>query len=155
MQHEELSNAIQEGKVAAVMDLGQNIYHRKQHEAQSSHYNRRQSIIFPTICFFWCTLCSELVMHEICCLLDDLKHDAFAVRAFHLDAVKILEGNGMKVNKMFKWSDTVPLNSKASCHSMCCLRCLYPSAGITGREPWQGVHQFCNLEGFSVHLLCH
>ena len=113
MQHEELRNTIQEADVGAVMGFGQNINHTKQHEAQSSHYNGRQSTIFPIVCFLWCTLCSELVMQEICCLSDDLKHDAFAVRAFQLEAVKILQANGMKVNKMFEWSDNCSLEFKS------------------------------------------
>ena len=81
-----IKNTLEEGEVCSVIDFRQNINHKKQQEAQSSHYNRRQSTIFPFVSFFHCDNCSALVMHEICCLSHDLKHDAYSVRAFELAA---------------------------------------------------------------------
>ena len=37
-------------------------------------------------------------MHEIYCLSDDLKHDAYSVRAFELAAIQILKQDGVKVD---------------------------------------------------------
>ena len=55
----------------------------------------------------------KLVMHQICCLSDDLKHDAIAVGAFQLEALKILQADGVKVNKIFEWSDNCSLEFKS------------------------------------------
>ena len=113
MQYEVLRDTIQEGEVGAVMDFGQNINHRKQQEAQSSHYNRRQSTIFPLICFFPCDWCPSLVTHEICCISDDLKHDAFAVRAYEQEAIKMLKADGLNIQKLYEWSDNCALEFKS------------------------------------------
>ena len=111
-QCEQLKNTLEE-EVCAVIDFGQNINHKKQQEAQSSHYNRRQSTIFPFVSFFHCDNCSGLVMHEICCLSDDLKHDAYSVRAFELAAIQILKQDGVKVDKLYEWCDNCPLEFKS------------------------------------------
>lgn len=113
LQYEQFRRSIEPGEVGLVMDFGQNINHRKQIEAQSTHYNRRQSTIFPLVCFFPCMLCSELVTHEICCITDDLKHDAFAVRAFELKAIEILKADCIQVNHLFEWSDNCGLEFKS------------------------------------------
>lgn len=113
MQFEELKNTLQPGEVAAVMDFGQNINHRKQREAQSSHYSRRQSTIFPVVCYFSCDHCEKLVTHEICCISDDLKHDAFAVRAFEMEALKVLHAHGVTVRKLYEWTDNCGLEFKS------------------------------------------
>ena len=112
-QFEELKNTLQPGEVAAVMDFGQNINHRKQRESQSSHYSRRQSTIFPVVCYFTCDLCESLVTHEICCISDDLKHDAFAVRAFEMEALKVLHSHGVSVRKLYEWTDNCALEFKS------------------------------------------
>ena len=68
---------------------------KKQQEAQSSHYNRRQSTIFPFVSLFHCDNCSGLVTHEICYLSHELKHDAYSVRTFELAAIQILKQDGV------------------------------------------------------------
>ena len=85
----------------------------KKKEAQSSHYNRRQSTIFPFVSFFHCDNCSALVTHEICCLFDDLKHDAYSVRAFELAAIQILKQDGVKVDQLYEWCDNCLLEFKS------------------------------------------
>ena len=85
-----IKSTIEEGEECAVV-FGQNINNRKQHKAQSSHYNRKQSTIFPFVSLFYCNQTLALVTHEICCISDDLKHDAYAVRAFELVAIEILK----------------------------------------------------------------
>lgn len=112
-QYEFLRSSIEEGEVGLVMDFGQNISHRKQREPQASHFNRRQSTIFPLVCFFKCVLCGQLVTHNICCITDDLKHDAFAVRAFELEAFKLLEASGVTLKKVYEWSDNCGLEFKS------------------------------------------
>ena len=56
---------------------------------------------------------NALVTHEICCITDDLGHDAYAVRMFELEAIKILKSNGISVNKIYKWSDNCSLEFKS------------------------------------------
>ena len=112
-QYEQFRSSIKLGEVGIVMDFGQNINHKKQIEAQSTHFNRRQSTIFPLVCFFPCTLCNSLVTHEICCITDDLKHDAFAVRAFELQAIQILKATSVQVNHVYEWCDNCGLEFKS------------------------------------------
>ena len=107
------------GEVGLVMDFGQNINHRRQFEAQSSHFNRRQSSIFPFVCFFPCPLCHTLVMHEICCITENLGHDAYAVRMFELEAIKILKCSSISVNKIYEWSENWSLEFKSK-HPLYC-----------------------------------
>ena len=113
LQYEYLRETIVHGEVGMVMDFGQNINHKKQFEAQSSHFNRRQSTIFPIVCFFRCKNCVALVTHEICCISDDLKHDAFSVRAFELEAVAILKESDVDVTKIYEWTDNCGLEFKS------------------------------------------
>ena len=113
VQYQKLRQSIQPGEVGLVMDFGQNINHRKQLEAQSTHYSRRQSTIFPLVCFFTCHLCPALVTHEICCITDDLHHDAYAVRAFELKAIEVLRSTGVEVKHLFEWSDNCGLEFKS------------------------------------------
>ena len=113
VQYQCFRETIRPGEVGLVMDFGQYINHKKQREAQSSHFNRRQSTIFPLVCFFLCPLCPELVTHEISCISDDLKHDAFAVRAFELEAMKILKDSGVQVNHLYEWCDNCGLEFKS------------------------------------------
>ena len=82
IQYERLRSTMVIGEVGLVIDFGQYINHRRQFEAKSSHFNCQQSSIFPLVCFFPCPLCNTLVTHEICCIIDDLGHDAYAVRMF-------------------------------------------------------------------------
>ena len=112
-QYQRFRESIESGEVGVVIDFGQNINHKKQLEAQSTHYNRRQSTIFPLVCFFQCSLCTQLVTHDICCITDDLKHDAFAVRAFELRAIQILRDSGVQVKHLFEWSDNCGIEFKS------------------------------------------
>ena len=89
----------------AVIDFGQNINHKKQREAQGGHYNRRQSAIFPFVCNYLCNFCSALVTHEIVCISDDLKHDAYAIREFEIQAIKLLRKHGVQVDTFYEWCD--------------------------------------------------
>ena len=101
------------GEVGLVMDFGQNINHRRQFEAQSSHFNHQKSSIFPLVCFFLCLFCNTLVTHEICCITDDLGHDAYAVRMFELEAIKNLKSSSISVNKIYECSDNCSLEFKS------------------------------------------
>ena len=105
IQYEELKSSLRHGEVMAVIDFGQNINHKKQREAQGSHYNRRQSAIFPFVCNYLCQKCSALVTHEIVCISDDLKHDAYAVREFEIHAIKLLRQHGVQVDSFYEWCD--------------------------------------------------
>ena len=113
MQYEHFRMTVEEGEVGLVMDFGQNINHRKQFEAQSSHYNQRQSTILPLVCFFKCNMCSVLVTHEICCISDDLKYDACSVKAYKLEAIHILEQNGCNIRTLYEWCDNCGLKFKS------------------------------------------
>ena len=113
VQYQRFRETIRPGEVGLVMDFGQNINHKKQLEAQSTHFNRRQSTIFPLVCFFPCPLCPELVTHEISCISDDLKHDAFAVRAFELEAIHVLRDSGVQVNHLLEWCDNCSIEFKS------------------------------------------
>ena len=93
--------------------MAQNVNHRRQFEAQSNNFNCRQSSIFPLVCFFPCPLCNALVTHEICCITDDLGHDAYAVRVLELEAINILKSNGIFVNKIYELSDKCSLEFKS------------------------------------------
>lgn len=105
MQYEVLKSSLQQGEVMAVIDFGQNINHKKQREAQGGHYNRRQSAIFPFVCNYLCNFCSALVTHEIVCISDDLKHDAYAIREFEIQAIKLLRKHGVQVDTFYEWCD--------------------------------------------------
>ena len=105
IQYKELKSSLRHGEVMAVIDFGQNINHKKQREAQGGHYNRRQSAIFPFVCNYLCQKCSALVTHEIVCISDDLKHDAYAVREFEIHAIKLLRQHGVQVDSFYEWCD--------------------------------------------------
>ena len=119
IQYERSRSTMVIGEVGLVMDFGQNINHRRQFEAQSSHFNCQQSSIFPLVCFFPCPLCHMLVTHEICCITDDLGHDAYAVRMFELEAIiKFLNLAVYLSTKFMSGQTTVVWNSKVSTHCM-------------------------------------
>ena len=50
-------------------------------------------------------MCSALVTHEICCISDDLKHDACSIAAYELEAILILEQNGCNTKTLYEWCD--------------------------------------------------
>ena len=50
-------------------------------------------------------MCSALVMYEICCISDDLKHDVFSIAAYELEAIHILEQNGCNINTLYELCD--------------------------------------------------
>ena len=52
-------------------------------------------------------------MHEICCMSDDLKHDACSIRAYELEAIRILEQNGCNIKILYEWCDNCGLEFKS------------------------------------------
>ena len=52
-------------------------------------------------------------MHEICCISDDLKHDACSITAYELEAIHILEQNGCNIKTLYEWCDNCGLEFKS------------------------------------------
>ena len=100
-------DVLQPGEVQLVIDYAKNYAHTSQNEPQSAHWDRTQSTLHPISVSHPCPQpdCDERVTNEVVCISPDLKHDLHGVEEFIEATIKMLQKDGVPVEKIYEWSD--------------------------------------------------
>ena len=98
------------GEVLMQCDFAQNVEHSYAVKPQSSHWHHNQTTMHGNTVHYpcnsdTCVTKPHLVTADLLMLSDDKNHDAHAVRAFDNTALKWLHDNGVKVDRMFQYTD--------------------------------------------------
>ena len=107
-------NNLEKGQVVVVHDYAQNYLCLHQHEIQAMHWSHTQVTMHPSSISYRCPVenCTQLVLHEIVHISDDLKHDAHLVKKFQQCNLEVLTKCGVSIRKIIKFTDQAPSQYK-------------------------------------------
>ena len=114
------------GNVIFVHDFVQNYLCQHQNECQGLHWRHKQVTIMPTVVYYRCSKCNQLVTHEIVNITDDMKHDAHIVKMFTERSINVLKQNNTNIHKTIKFTDQAPSQYKNKTAFNCLANCDIP-----------------------------
>ena len=112
VQFKKCKNNLQVGDILIVNDFAQNYLCLHQNEPQGMHWEHKQVTLHPTVVYFRCKGCNNILTHEIGHVSNDLKHDAHLVKKFNEETFEVLHDRGIDIHKIIIFSDPAPSQYK-------------------------------------------
>lgn len=117
-QHKQMAlclDTLADSEVMMVMDYAENYSCHYQDEIQTAYFEQRQVTIHPMLAYYYKHQDEDkfLVKHSLIVISDDMTHDAFAVKVFEDEALKILASEIPDLKKVHEWTDGCAAQYKA------------------------------------------